>query len=43
VHTAHIQCFYHPFDPQALGDEQALDGLLDLYLHGVLARSVEES
>jgi hypothetical protein len=43
VHTAHQQCFYHPFDPQALGDEQALDGLLDLYLHGVLARAVEES
>ena len=27
---------------QALGDEQALDGLLDLYLHGVLARPGEE-
>jgi AcrR family transcriptional regulator len=38
VHTAHAQCFYHPFDPQALREEQALEGLLDLYLHGVLAR-----
>jgi len=43
VHTAQVQCFFHPFDPQALGDEQALEGLLDLYLHGVLARPVEES
>ena len=43
VHTAHVQCFYHVFDPQALRDEQALDGLLDLYLHGVLARPAEES
>ncbi len=43
VHTAHVQCFFHVFDPQALGDEQALDGLLDLYLHGVLARPAEES
>jgi AcrR family transcriptional regulator len=42
VHTAHVQCFFHVFDPQALRDEQALDGLLDLYLHGVLARSAEE-
>jgi AcrR family transcriptional regulator len=43
VHTAHVQCFYHVFDPQALGEEQALDGLLDLYLHGVLARPAEVS
>ena len=43
VHTAHAQCFFHPFDPQAVSDEQALEGLLDLYLHGVLARSVEDS
>jgi AcrR family transcriptional regulator len=42
VHTAQVQCFFHVFDPQALRDEQALDGLLDLYLHGVLARPAEE-
>jgi AcrR family transcriptional regulator len=38
VHTAHTQCFFHQFDPQSLADEEALRGLLDLYLHGVLAR-----
>ena len=42
VHTAHAQCFFHQFDPQALGDEEALRGLLDLYLHGVLARGDAE-
>ena len=43
VHTAHVQCFFQPFDPQALRDEQALEGLLDLYLHGVLARPLDPS
>jgi len=38
VHTAQVQCFFQPFDPQALTDEQAVEGLVDLYLHGVLAR-----
>jgi AcrR family transcriptional regulator len=38
VHTAQVQCFYHAFDPQALTEEQAIEGLIDLYLHGVLAR-----
>jgi AcrR family transcriptional regulator len=37
VHTAQVQCFFHAFDPQALTDEQAVEGLVDLYLHGVLA------
>jgi AcrR family transcriptional regulator len=36
VHTAQVQCFYHRLDPAALTDEQALEGLIDLYLHGVL-------
>lgn len=39
VHTANVQCFYHQFDPEALEDDQALAGLIDLYLHGVLAPS----
>jgi AcrR family transcriptional regulator len=43
VHTAQAQCFYHPFDPQCLGEEQALEGLTDLYLHGVLARPAERN
>ena len=38
----HVQCFFPRFDPQALGDEQALEGLLDLYLYGVLSRPVDE-
>jgi len=36
VHTAQVQCFFHRLDPAALTDEQALQGLIDLYLQGVL-------
>jgi AcrR family transcriptional regulator len=36
VHTVQVQCFFHGLDPAALTDEQALQGLIDLYLHGVL-------
>jgi AcrR family transcriptional regulator len=43
VHTAQMQCFFHDCDPQALSDEQALDGLIDTYLHGVLAHSAGRS
>jgi AcrR family transcriptional regulator len=43
VHTAQVQCFFHPFDPQELTDEQAIEGLVDLYLHGVLARPEEKT
>jgi AcrR family transcriptional regulator len=39
VHTANVQCFYRQFDPEALDDDQALAGLIDLYLNGVLASS----
>ena len=41
VHTANVQCFYQQFDPEALEDDQALAGLIDLYLHGVLAPSAD--
>ncbi|HKT58718.1 MAG TPA: TetR/AcrR family transcriptional regulator [Gemmatimonadales bacterium] len=41
VHTAHVQCFFHRFDPQALDEEEAIEGLIDLYLHGVLAHPAE--
>jgi AcrR family transcriptional regulator len=41
VHTAHLQCFFHRFDPQALSEEQAVEGLIDLYLHGVLAHPAD--
>jgi AcrR family transcriptional regulator len=43
VHTANVQCFFNQFDPEALNDDQALTGLIDLYLHGVLATSVNRS
>jgi AcrR family transcriptional regulator len=43
VHTAQLQCFYHSFDPHALSEEQAIEGLIDLYLHGVLARPADRS
>jgi AcrR family transcriptional regulator len=43
VHTAQVQCFFHHFDPQALTDEQAVEGLIDLYLHGVLAHPVNRN
>jgi AcrR family transcriptional regulator len=36
VHTVQVQCFFHRLDPAALTDEQALQGMIDLYLHGVL-------
>jgi AcrR family transcriptional regulator len=41
VHTAQVQCFFHRFDPQALTEEQAVEGLIDLYLHGVLAHPAD--
>jgi Transcriptional regulator len=43
VHTAQVQCFFHPYDPQALTDEQAVEGLIDMYLYGVLAHPVERT
>jgi AcrR family transcriptional regulator len=38
MHTAQMQCFFSPFDPEAVSDEAAVEGLIDMYLHGVLAR-----
>jgi AcrR family transcriptional regulator len=43
VQTASVQCFFHAFDPEALNDEAAIEGLIDLYLHGVLAPSADRS
>jgi AcrR family transcriptional regulator len=40
VHTCQVQSFFQSFDPEALLDEAALEGLIDLYLHGVLAPPV---
>lgn len=43
VQTANVQCFFHQFDPEALDDESALAGLIDLYLNGVLVPSANRS
>lgn len=37
VHTCQTQSFFQSFDPDSMSDEVALEGLIDLYLHGVLA------
>lgn len=39
VHTANVQCFFQQFDPEALKDQQLIEGLIDLYLNGVLAHA----
>ncbi|HEX5386877.1 MAG TPA: TetR/AcrR family transcriptional regulator [Gemmatimonadales bacterium] len=39
VQTSLSQCFYREFDPQALSDEAALEGIIELCLEGVLTRS----
>jgi hypothetical protein len=43
VQTAQVQRFFHDIDPGALTEEQALEGLIDLYLYGVLARPADPS
>jgi AcrR family transcriptional regulator len=40
VHGAMYQRGFGAFDPHALTDEELLEGVLDLVLHGVLARKV---
>ncbi len=40
VHGAMYQRGFGAFDPHALTDEELLEGILDLVLHGVLARKV---
>lgn len=40
VQTASVQCFFTQYDPEALNDDQAIEGLIDLYLNGVLANGV---
>jgi AcrR family transcriptional regulator len=43
IQTANVQCFFRQFDPEALDDDQALAGLIDLYLNGVLSPSANRS
>jgi hypothetical protein len=39
IHATQTQCFLQRFDPEALSDEDTLDGVIDFCLSGVLARS----
>lgn len=36
--SAQSQCFFSTSDPERLADDQVLEGILDLFLHGVEAR-----
>ncbi|HEY3012928.1 MAG TPA: TetR family transcriptional regulator [Gemmatimonadales bacterium] len=38
VHSVQVQCWFRQLDPEALSDEEALEGLIDFCLNGVLAR-----
>jgi AcrR family transcriptional regulator len=38
VHSTQTQCFFQQFDPDALTDKEVLEGIVDLFLNGVLAR-----
>jgi len=38
VFSAQSQCFFSAMDPERIKDETVLDGILDLFLHGVEAR-----
>lgn len=39
IHAINHQRFFAPFDPNALTDHQIVEGILDLYFHGVLTTS----
>lgn len=38
VHSVQVQSWFGELDPEALSDEEALEGLIDFCLNGVLAR-----
>jgi AcrR family transcriptional regulator len=38
VHSAQVQCWFRQLDPEAFSDEQALEGIIDFCLNGLLAR-----
>jgi AcrR family transcriptional regulator len=41
IHAVNHQRFFAPYDPNALTDAQVLDGILDLYFHGVTAPAAQ--
>ena len=38
VHSVQVQSWFRPLDPEALSDDETLEGLIDFCLNGVLAR-----
>jgi TetR/AcrR family transcriptional regulator len=38
IHATQMQCFFRRFDPEALSDEETLNGVIDFCVHGVVAR-----
>jgi hypothetical protein len=40
VHAAQLQSFFAAFDPEALTDEQVVEGVTDLLLNGLVASPV---
>ncbi len=39
LHAAQTHCTFRQFDPRALSDAQVIEGIIDLYLNGVLVRA----
>lgn len=38
VHSVQVQCWFRQLDPEALSDEETLEGLIDFCLNGLLVR-----
>jgi AcrR family transcriptional regulator len=38
VHSVQVQCWFRQLDPEALSDEEALEGLIDFCLNGLMVR-----
>ncbi|HEV7364303.1 MAG TPA: TetR family transcriptional regulator [Gemmatimonadales bacterium] len=43
VHSVQVQCWFRPLDPEALSDDETLEGLIDFCLNGVLVRPDSQS
>ena len=43
VHSVQVQSWFRPLDPEALSDEETLEGLIDFCLNGVLVRPDSKS
>jgi AcrR family transcriptional regulator len=38
VHSVQVQCWFRQLDPEALSDDEALEGLIDFCLNGLMVR-----